>query len=207
VAALVGALPGEQVLDLCAGAGGKTLAMAAAMQNKGQIFAYDSDRQRLAPIYDRLKRAGARNVQVRPPTDGALDDLVGRMDRVVVDAPCTGSGTWRRRPDAKWKLTPEQVEVRAGEQRDILTDAQRYVKPGGLLVYVTCSVLPQENGRQIEAFLAAHPEFEVVPGAGLWHSRFGGAGRALFMPEGGLQLTPRTTGTDGFYIAVLRRQG
>src|SRR5690606_28131575 len=109
VAALAGARAGEQVLDLCAGAGGKTLAMAAAMQNKGQIFAHDSDRQRLAPIYERLKRAGARNVQVRPPGEGALDDLAGRMDRVVVDAPCTGTGTWRRRPDTKWKLTPEQL--------------------------------------------------------------------------------------------------
>jgi 16S rRNA (cytosine967-C5)-methyltransferase len=112
VAMLAGATPGEQVLDLCAGAGGKTLAMAAAVANRGQIFAHDSDRNRLAPIYDRLKRAGARNVQVRPPGERALDDLEGRMDRVVIDAPCTGSGTWRRRPDAKWKLTPELCEGR-----------------------------------------------------------------------------------------------
>ena len=113
-ALLAGAKPGEQVLDLCAGAGGKTLAMAAAMGNKGQIFAYDSDRHRLAPIYDRLKRNGVRNVQVRAPGDGALDDLVGKMDRVVIDAPCTGSGTWRRRPDAKWKLTRRAVAARVG---------------------------------------------------------------------------------------------
>ena len=117
VALLAGAKPGEQVLDLCAGAGGKTLAVAAAMENKGQIFAHDSDRNRLAPIYDRLKRAGVRNVQVRPPAEDALDDLVGRMDRVVIDAPCTGSGTWRRRPDTKWKLTPQQLELRIAEQR------------------------------------------------------------------------------------------
>ena len=129
VAALGGPRGGEQVLDLCAGAGGKTLAMAAAMQNRGQIFAYDSDRTRLAPIYDRLKRAGVRNVQVRPPGEGALDDLVGKLDRVVVDAPCTGSGTWRRQPTAKWKLTPEQLALRVEEQRTILEQAAIYLKP------------------------------------------------------------------------------
>lgn len=120
--------------------------MAAAMQNRGQVFAHDSDRNRLAPIYDRLKRAGVRNVQVRPPAEGALDDLVGKLDRVVIDAPCTGSGTWRRRPDAKWKLTPEQVAARASEQKAILEAGARYVKPGGTLVYITCSILPTENG-------------------------------------------------------------
>lgn len=207
VAALAGARAGEQVLDLCAGAGGKTLAMAAAMQNKGQIFAHDSDRQRLAPIYERLKRAGARNVQVRPPGEGALDDLAGRMDRVVVDAPCTGTGTWRRRPDTKWKLTPEQLAARVEEQRAILTQAMRYVRPGGMLVYITCSILPDENGRQVTGFLDAHSDLSIVPGSGLWHARFGGVARALFTPGGGLQLTPHTTGTDGFYIAVLQRAG
>ena len=167
VALLAGAKPGEQVLDLCAGAGGKTLAMAAAMGNKGQIFAYDSDRHRLAPIYDRLKRNGVRNVQVRAPGEGALDDLAGKMDRVVIDAPCTGSGTWRRRPDAKWKLTAEQVAQRVGEQAAILAEGARYVKPGGTLVYITCSVLHEENGGQVAAFRAAHPEFAGGrPGAG-----------------------------------------
>jgi 16S rRNA (cytosine967-C5)-methyltransferase len=205
VALLADALPGEQVLDLCAGAGGKTLALAAAMQNKGQIFAHDSDRKRLAPIYDRLKRAGARNVQVRPPAEGALDDLAGRMDRVVIDAPCTGSGTWRRRPDAKWKLTPDQVATRVAEQRAILEEGVHYVKSGGSLVYITCSILPDENSRHIEAFLAAHPDFTVVPGAGLWHRHVAGNARARFLAEGGLQLTPLTTGTDGFYFVMLRR--
>ena len=206
VARLAGAKAGEQVLDLCAGAGGKSLALAAAMGNKGQIFAHDSDRQRLAPIYDRLKRAGARNVQVRPPGEAALDDLVGRMDRVVVDAPCTGSGTWRRRPDAKWKLMPEQLEVRVAEQAAILEEAARYVKPGGTLAYITCSILPQENGRQVADFLSRHPEFAILPGSSLWHSGFAGAGRAIFTAEGGLQLTPFTTGTDGFYFAALQKR-
>src|SRR5690606_1922390 len=140
-----------QVLDLCAGAGGKTLAMAAAMQNRGQIFAYDSDRQRLAPIYDRLKRAGVRNEQVRAPGDGVLDDLKGKLDRVVVDAPCTGTGTWRRQPTTKWKLTPEQLATRVAEQKAILADAATFLKPGGTLVYITCSVLPEENADQAAA--------------------------------------------------------
>ena len=203
VALLAGATAGEQVLDLCAGAGGKTLAMAAAMRNSGQIFAYDSDRHRLAPIYDRLKRSGVRNVQVRAPGPGGLDDLAGRMDRVVIDAPCTGSGTWRRRPDAKWKLTPEQVAQRAGEQAAILEEGARYVKPGGALVYITCSVLEDENGAQIAAFRAAHPAFELVdPGPAV--AALGAADR---VHEGGqgVLLTPLRTGTDGFFVSMLRR--
>lgn len=206
VAALAGARGGEQVLDLCAGAGGKTLAMAAAMQNRGQIFAYDSDRTRLAPIYDRLKRAGARNVQVRAPGEGVLDDLVGKLDRVVVDAPCTGSGTWRRQPTAKWKLTTEQLAVRVEEQRAILIEAARYLKPGGTLVYITCSVLPEENARQAAAFLAANPGFTAIAGNKLWMSHFSGAKlRARFSPEGGVSLTPHLTGTDGFYVIAMQR--
>jgi 16S rRNA (cytosine967-C5)-methyltransferase len=206
VAALGGARGGEQVLDLCAGAGGKTLAMAAAMQNRGQIFAYDSDRTRLAPIYDRLKRAGVRNVQVRAPGEGVLDDLVGKLDRVVVDAPCTGSGTWRRQPTAKWKLTPEQLAVRVEEQRAILIEAAKYLKPGGTLVYITCSVLPEENARQAAAFLEANPEFKAIPGNKLWMSQFSGAQvRAGFSPEGGVSLTPHLTGTDGFYVIALQK--
>lgn len=206
VAALAGARGGEQVLDLCAGAGGKTLAMAAAMQNRGQIFAYDSDRTRLAPIYDRLKRAGARNVQVRSPGEGVLDDLVGKLDRVVVDAPCTGSGTWRRQPTAKWKLTPEQLAVRVDEQRAILVEAAKYLKPGGTLVYITCSVLPEENARQAAAFLEANPQFTAIAGNKLWMSHFSGARlRARFSPEGGVALTPHLTGTDGFYVIAMQR--
>jgi len=207
VSLLVDARPGEQVLDLCAGAGGKTLAMAAAMNNKGQIFAFDSDRNRLAPIYDRLKRNGVRNVQVRPPEPGALDDLVGKLDRVVIDAPCTGSGTWRRQPTAKWKLTPEQVAQRVEEQREILEQGVTYVKPGGALVYITCSILPDENSRQATAFLDRHPDFEAVPGNTLWMKHFSGTkARARFSPEGGILLSPLSTGTDGFYFFMARRR-
>ena len=206
VAALAGAQPGDQVLDLCAGAGGQTLALAATMANKGQIFAYDSDRNRLAPIYDRLKRNGVRNVQVRAPQPGALDDLVGKMDRVVIDAPCTGTGTWRRRPDTKWKLTPELLAQRTAEQAAILADAPRYLKPGGALVYITCSLLPEENDDQVAAFLAAHPSFAPVSPADLWRAAFAAEPPAGIETAGsGIALTPRLTGTDGFYCNVLRR--
>ena len=207
VAALTGAIPGEQVLDLCAGAGGKTLAMAAAMGNKGQIFAYDSDRHRLAPIYDRLKRNGVRNAQVRAPNDGALDDLVGKIDRVVIDAPCTGSGTWRRRPDAKWKLTAEQVATRVLEQQAILEEGVRFVRPGGTLVYITCSILADENGAQAAAFLVAHPEFEAVPAVRALETISPAAEAHVHLdPGGGVALTPLRTQTDGFFaIAMCRR--
>jgi 16S rRNA (cytosine967-C5)-methyltransferase len=202
VAALTGARPGEQVLDLCAGAGGKSLAMAAAMENRGQIFAYDSDRGRLAPIYDRLKRNGARNVQVRAPGAGALDDLGGKMDRVVIDAPCTGSGTWRRRPDAKWKLTPEQVQQRVKEQAAILAEGLRYLKPGGTLVYITCSILPDENQKQVESFQATHPAFRPTDPVASWQRQFPGSVEPLFTAAG-TTLTPGSTDTDGFFIALL----
>jgi 16S rRNA (cytosine967-C5)-methyltransferase len=203
VALVAGAKPGEQVLDLCAGAGGKTLAMAAAMGNKGQIFAYDSDRHRLAPIYDRLKRNGVRNVQVRAPADGVLDDLTGKMDRVVIDAPCTGSGTWRRRPDAKWKLTAAQVSQRVEEQAAILAEGARYVKPGGTLVYITCSILNEENAGQVAAFRATHSEFVAVDPAPAIAAL--GAGERVHMTGGGVLLTPLKTGTDGFFIMAMRR--
>ena len=206
-ALLAGAEAGEQVLDLCAGAGGKTLAMAAAMQNRGQIFAHDSDRGRLAPIYDRLKRAGVRNVQVVAPESGALDSLLGRIDRVVIDAPCTGSGTWRRRPDAKWKLTAEQVAARVAEQQALLSAGARFVKPGGTLVYITCSILPQENADQAERFRADHPDFSLVAGHSLWHRHFAGTPARVLLPaEGGVVLTPHSTGTDGFYVMLATRR-
>jgi len=204
VAALANAQPGEQVLDFCAGAGGKTLALAATMQNKGQIFAHDTDRNRLAPIYDRLKRAMARNVQVRAPRPDALDDLVGKMDLVLVDAPCTGAGTWRRRPDTKARLTPELLATRTAEQASILEDASRYVRPGGRLVYITCSLLAEENIDQVAAFRQAHDDFAPIDLAALWPQVLDGTPVAADA-AGGLTLTPFRTGTDGFYIAALKR--
>lgn len=206
-ALLTGARAGEQVLDLCAGAGGKTLALAAVMENHGQIFAYDSDRARLAPIYERLKRNGVRNAQVRAPNPGALEDLAGRMDRVLIDAPCTGSGTWRRRPDAKWKLTPGQLGARTAEQDAILALGARFVRPGGVLTYITCSILPEENDGRVAAFVGAHPQFALAPAAGVWTERFGSdAPRPRLTPGGGVALSPHSTGTDGFYVAILARR-
>ena len=205
VAALAGAAPGLQVLDFCAGAGGKTLALAAAMDNRGQIFAHDSDRSRLAPIYDRLKRASARDVQVRPPEPGALADLEARMDLVLVDAPCTGTGTWRRRPDAKWRLSPDQLAARIGQQAAILDDAARYVKPGGRLAYITCSLLPSENTGTITSFRERHPEFTPVDHKTLWTETFAGTDPVTGVGAEAIWLSPQSAGTDGFFITVLER--
>lgn len=193
------AAPGMQVADVCAGGGGKTLALAALMQGKGQIYAYDVDGRRLAPLKERTDRAGAHNVQIRTPmrTRDALEDLRDRMDVVFVDAPCTGSGTWRRNPDAKWRLRPNALAKRLEEQRAALAMAAPLVKPGGRLVYVTCSVLPEENEDQIASFVQSYPGFSPV---GLTPS-FPALARSH-----GLQMTPRKTGCDGFYVAALVRR-
>lgn len=206
-ALLAGAKPGEQVLDLCAGAGGKTLALAAQMGNRGQIYAHDSDRNRLAPIFDRLKRAGVRNVQVRSPGPNALDGLQGQMDRVLVDAPCTGTGIWRRRPDAKWRLTPDALQKRLIEQDAVLLQAAAFVRPGGVLAYATCSLLPSENAERIDAFLAAHPSFSSISIAEAWRESLPGVpvpGNAL--SDTSLILSPHRTETDGFFLSALRRE-
>lgn len=196
-ALLSGVQPGMQVADVCAGGGGKTLALAALMQNKGQIFAYDVDGRRLAPLKERADRAGVRNLQIRTPlrTRDALEDLRGRMDVVFVDAPCSGSGTWRRNPDSKWRLRPNALAKRLEEQREALAMAAPLVKPGGALVYVTCSVLPEENEDQIAEFLAGNAGFTAeeleTPAP---HYKRGAA----------LQFTPLLTGCDGFFVAKLR---
>ena len=200
---LVGARPGMQVLDYCAGAGGKTLALSAAMENHGQIFAHDAEKGRLAPIFERIQRAGSRNIQVASRT-AELTELIGRMDVVLVDAPCTGSGTWRRRPDAKWRLTEHQLEVRRAEQAAILQTASAYVKPGGHLVYVTCSIFDEENRDQVDAFLSRQADFAPVDHQALWEQGYP-AEAARIDPQRGISLTPACSGTDGFYIARLRR--
>lgn len=208
VSILAGAKPGMQVLDLCAGGGGKTLAMAAEMNNKGQIFATDSDQRRLAPIHERLTRAGVRNVQVRTPRAGVmpLDDLKANMDLVLVDAPCTGTGTWRRHPDAKWRIRPTSLEVRTNEQCEVLEHAATFVKSGGRLVYITCSLLDEENGAQIAAFLERHPDFSIVDPAANAEAHNLSALAPYQDSRGlGLLLTPHRTHTDGFFIAILNR--
>jgi 16S rRNA (cytosine967-C5)-methyltransferase len=207
-ALLCAAQAGEQVLDLCAGGGGKTLALAAAMGNHGQIYATDREARRLAPLHQRLEKAATRNVQIRTPRRGSdvLADLEARCDLVLVDAPCTGTGTWRRNPDAKWRVRPGALDQRMKEQDEILDIAQRFVKRNGRLIYVTCSLLREENEDRIGAFLENHADFvaigalDLAEAAGLptlagFASRLGP----------GLRLSPSTSGTDGFFIAGLRR--
>jgi 16S rRNA (cytosine967-C5)-methyltransferase len=208
-ALLCGVEPGDQVLDLCAGGGGKTLALAAQMHNRGQIYAYDDDGRRLMPIHERLDRAGARNIQVRAPrgkTD-VLADLAGRCDVVMVDAPCTGSGTWRRHPDAKWRLAPGALEQRLKDQAEALASASRYVKPGGRLVYATCSLLIEENEGQIEAFIAARPEFSAISATEMTtRAHLPELARFASKHGPGLRFSPATSGTDGFYVCVMSRE-
>jgi 16S rRNA (cytosine967-C5)-methyltransferase len=211
VAALLsGAKPGEQVIDLCAGAGGKTLALAAMMQGKGRLIATDHDKRQLAPIYERLSRAGVHNADIRTPKGegDTLADIRASADLVLIDAPCTGTGTWRRNPDAKWRMRPGALEVRLKDQIEVLDRATALVKPGGRIAYITCSVLPPENGEQIQNFVARHPEFAVVPPAQtatvLWDKAEEFSAATLRSPEG-LLMTPRRTGTDGFFVSILRR--
>jgi 16S rRNA (cytosine967-C5)-methyltransferase len=209
LAALIsGVKPGEQVVDLCAGGGGKTLALAAMMDNQGQIYATDNDARRLAPIHDRLARAGARNVQVRTPRAkaDAVSDLDGRIDCVLVDAPCTGVGTWRRNPDAKWRLRPGSLDVRRKEQAAVLDRAASLVRPGGRIVYITCSILPEENDDALSDFLERNAGFKPLPPADMLAQagldELSAQTRATAL---GLQMTPRKTATDGFFVAILQR--
>jgi 16S rRNA (cytosine967-C5)-methyltransferase len=205
------AKPGEQVIDLCAGAGGKTLALAAMMQGKGRLIATDHDKRQLAPIHERLSRAGVHNCDVRTPKGegDTLSDIRESADLVLIDAPCTGTGTWRRNPDAKWRMRPGALEVRLKDQVAVLDRASGLVKPGGRIAYITCSVLPPENGAQVQNFLARHPEFSVVPpqqiASVLWDKAEAFAAAALQSDEGWL-MTPRRTATDGFFVSVLKKQ-
>ena len=209
-ALLSAAKPGEQVIDVCAGAGGKTLALAAMMQGKGRLIATDHDKRQLAPIHERLSRAGIHNCDVRTPKgdDDPLSDIHASADLVLIDAPCTGTGTWRRNPDAKWRMRPGALEVRLKDQALVLDRAAALTKPGGRIAYITCSVLPPENGDQVRAFVARHPDFAVVPPAQtvtvLWDKAEVFAAATLQSAEG-ILMTPRRTGTDGFFVSVLKR--
>jgi 16S rRNA (cytosine967-C5)-methyltransferase len=209
-ALLSAARPGEQVIDLCAGAGGKTLALAAMMQGKGRLIATDHDKRQLAPIHERLSRAGVHNAEVRAPKGEAdpLADIRATADLVLIDAPCTGTGTWRRNPDAKWRMRPGALEVRLKDQAEVLDRAAGFVKPGGRIAYITCSVLPVENGEQVRGFIARHSEFTAIPpaevAAALWDKAEDFLGATIQNPEG-LLMTPRRTGTDGFFVSVLKK--
>ncbi|MEM8772887.1 MAG: RsmB/NOP family class I SAM-dependent RNA methyltransferase [Pseudomonadota bacterium] len=213
-AAAAGDVKGAQVLDFCAGGGGKTLALAALMENTGQLYAYDIDARRLQPIYARAKRAGVRNLQVRSPAGGeGLDDLAGKMDVVFIDAPCTGAGTWRRRPDTKWRLTEKQLQARITEQDKVLDNAAQYVKPGGRMIYATCSFLMEENEDRLDTFFSQHKDFSYFPvfaaldASGLITEQGVSMISPCITPEGALRLTPDRVRADGFFVAVLERQG
>jgi len=199
-ATAAGEVKGKQVLDLCAGGGGKTLALAGAMGNTGQIYAYDSDARRLADTIRRGDRAGVRNLQIRSPVNpDPLKGLEGKMDVVFIDAPCSGTGSWRRHPDTKWRLTPETLEKRMADQDAVLDAGAPFVKPGGRMVYVTCSVLPEEDEDRVTAFLERTEGFAVKPATGdpklTQH----------LTADGYLRLSPKTAGTDGFFVAVLEK--
>ncbi|MCJ2130697.1 RsmB/NOP family class I SAM-dependent RNA methyltransferase [Methylobacterium sp. E-045] len=210
--ALSGARAGETVVDLCAGGGGKTLALAAMMRNEGRLIATDDDPRRLAPIHDRLRRSGAE-AEIRTPRGGraradVLGDLDGTVDRVLVDAPCTGSGTWRRNPDAKWRLRPGSLSARVTDQAEVLDRAARLVRPGGRITYITCSLLREENDAAIDGILArANGGLTVLPAERVVADHAPGLGEVVRFTGHGLQMSPALTGTDGFYVANLERRG
>lgn len=201
---LAQAKPGMRVLDLAAGAGGKALAMAAAMRNQGSILAFDDNPRRLAPLKERAARAGATCITLAEGRGGPLWGD-GRFDLVFLDAPCSGTGTWRRQPELRWRLTPERLAELTRLQDWLLDDAARHVVeggagPGGRLVYATCSLLPEENEDRVAAFLARNPGFRRLEAATAWEGAIPGLGQDF-------RASPATTGTDGFYCALLGRQG
>jgi 16S rRNA (cytosine967-C5)-methyltransferase len=200
-ASLVSAKPGDKVADFCAGAGGKTLALASAMGNRGRLMAWDVNARRLAQMPKRLARAGVHNVQLRvlaSENDAFVKRHKQTADWVLIDAPCTGSGTWRRNPDLKWRTAPKDLQELTQLQANILASASRLVKPGGHLVYVTCSLFDEENRQQAEAFLQKQKEFSLRP--------LPPAVQRLTGQEEMLRLWPHRHDTDGFFAAIFTRQ-
>lgn len=195
---------GEMVVDFCAGAGGKTLLLGALMRSSGRLYAFDVAEKRLAKLKPRVARAGLSNVHpacITGENDIRVKRLAGKIDRVLVDAPCSGLGTLRRNPDLKWRQTPVSVAELTRKQADILAGASRLVKPGGRLVYATCSLLPEENEVIVEAFLAGHGDFQRLSAAEVL------ARQGIGLDTGeDLRLLPHSHGTDGFYAAVLERR-
>jgi 16S rRNA (cytosine967-C5)-methyltransferase len=204
-ALLTDARPGMRVVDFCAGAGGKTLALAAVMANRGKLVACEVSLYRLERAARRLRRAGVCNVE-RRALSGERDKWVKRhaagFDRVFVDVPCLGTGTWRRNPDAKWRMRPEDLAELIERQQQILRSAARLVRPGGRLVYATCSLLREEDEAQAETFLAAETDFSLLPAARAWSETIGGTSPG---GEDYLRLTAARHGTDGFFVAIFER--
>jgi len=208
LALLTDAHRGEMVVDFCAGAGGKTLALGASMRNTGRLYAFDTSGHRLAALKPRLARSGLSNVhpvQIAHERDDRIKRLAGKIDRVLVDAPCSGLGTLRRNPDLKWRQKPESVAELAALQQAILSSAARLLKPGGRLVYATCSVLPEENEATVQAFLEAHSGFEALDAAAEL-TRLKVPEAAALCQGGQLRLWPQRHSTDGFFAAVLARR-
>jgi 16S rRNA (cytosine967-C5)-methyltransferase len=203
------------VLDLCAGAGGKALALSVFMGGKGQVFAHDIDRRRMKDIWPRIKRSKAHNIQVVDPDALATHEIAAQgVDCVLVDAPCTGTGTWRRHPDTKWRVSETALTTRIEEQKTVLNQAAGFVKPGGRLAYITCSLLAEENEDQLVAFLHEHPDFKAETAEAMVASvkrdevpdTLPSIAVDGFAPGAlGLRLTPATSETDGFFIACLTR--
>jgi 16S rRNA (cytosine967-C5)-methyltransferase len=205
-ALLADARPGMRVVDFCAGAGGKALALAAGMGNRGKLVACDVSARRLERATRRLRRAGVGNAERRvliSERDKWVKRHAGSFDRVFLDVPCLGTGTWRRNPDAKWRATPADLAELVIRQQDILRSAARLVRPGGRLIYATCSLLREEDEDQAEAFLAVEPEFCLVPAARAWSETVDGASPG---GERYLRLTPAQHGTDGFFVAIFERK-
>jgi 16S rRNA (cytosine967-C5)-methyltransferase len=205
-ALMAGVRPGMRVVDFCAGAGGKTLALAAGMANRGKLVACDVSDYRLERAAHRLRRAGVGNVERRALTsenDKWVKRHARKFDRVFVDAPCLGTGTWRRNPDAKWRAQPEDLKELVERQQQILRSASRLVRPGGRLIYATCSLLQEEDQAQADAFLAESQDFFLVPAFQTWAETIGGASPA---GDQYLFLTPARHGTDGFFVAVFERR-
>jgi 16S rRNA (cytosine967-C5)-methyltransferase len=198
---------GEMVVDFCAGAGGKTLALGAAMKNTGRLYAFDVSGHRLDALKPRLARSGLSNVypaQIAHERDERIKRLAGKIDRVLVDAPCSGLGTLRRNPDLKWRQSPQAVQELNAKQKAILAGAARLVKAGGRLVYATCSLLPSENEAVCAAFAAEHPGFEKLDAAAVLEDA-GVSGSAHLVEAGNLRLWPHLHSTDGFFAAIWRK--
>ena len=194
---------GEMVVDFCAGAGGKTLALGALMRSTGRLYAFDISPKRLAGLKPRLARSGLSNVhpqRIEGANDPRVKRLAGKIDRVLVDAPCSGLGTLRRNPDMKWRQTPEDVAELVAKQASLLAAAARRVKPGGRLVYATCSILEEENRGVAEGFLGAHGQFRLIPAGEVLEKERIGLDMATY-----LELWPHRHGTDGFFAAVFER--